>query len=48
VFSGAGGIEVEPNPISLFGNEDYLLLINDLLDAVEAMGKSNKNSGALL
>jgi hypothetical protein len=34
---GAGGIELEPNHYQSLGNEDYLLLIKNLLDVVEAM-----------
>jgi hypothetical protein len=42
--SGAGGIELEPDYRLLPENEDFLLLIKDLLYAIEAMEKSADES----
>jgi hypothetical protein len=39
---GVEGIELEPNQPLSFESEDFLLLIKDLLDAIEAMEKSTK------
>lgn len=33
----------EPNPVQLLENEDYLVLLKDLLDVVEAMEKPSNN-----
>lgn len=37
MICGADGIGLEPNPILSIGNEDYLLLLKDLLDAINVM-----------
>jgi hypothetical protein len=37
------GTGLEPNQPLSFENEDFLLLIKDLHDAVEAMEKSNRS-----
>jgi len=42
--SGGKGIELEPYHHLLPENEDFLLLIKDLLDAVEAMEISEKEN----
>jgi hypothetical protein len=39
---GGKGIKLEPNPSSLIENEDFLLLIKNLLDAIDAMKESGK------
>lgn len=38
---GAGGTRLEPQPAPFPENEDYLLLLQDLLDTIEAMEKSS-------
>lgn len=47
IFSGGKGAGLEPNQPLSFENEDFLLLIKDLLDAVEAMEKSTSNKEQL-
>jgi len=42
-LSGGKGIELEPNLVLSIENEDYLFLINDLLDTIETMGKFSQN-----
>lgn len=37
-------MELEPNPALFLGNEDYLLLLKDLFDAIEAMEKAGKRA----
>jgi len=44
---GRKGTELEPNHSLLPVNEDFSLLTKDLLDAIEAMEKSDKNNYAL-
>lgn len=41
MIRGGKGIELEPNLNLPFENEDFLLLIKDLLDAMERSKKEN-------